>query len=234
MRDSRPSLILFITASVLAIIARIFNLELLLLLAKPMVVPAIFYYYLQTKRKKTNALFVTVLWLFFVGDMIMVLFPRDGILSVMLCTMVCYAILIKFAIEDCGIIKFNTFNIIFLSLLLLLLSYILFTILNLNIESIISHYLIYLVYGIILIVLVAICTFNYLSNSNATFLHLCSMALCMLVSDLFYCINKFIIELPIIDHINLFSQFMSYFFMVKYFNSRKKSLLRSSRIKKMQ
>jgi hypothetical protein len=78
-----------------------------------------------------------------------------------------------------------------------------------------------LTYGIVLIILIAVATFNYLSHSTGSFLHLSSMALCMLVSDLFYSINRFLIELPILDHINLFAQFMSYFFMVRYFNSRR-------------
>ncbi len=214
-------MILFGIAGALSIIAKVFDNELLMLIVKPMVVPAIFYYYLQTKTRKTSFLFSIVLWFFFIGDMIMVLFPLSGILWVMGCTMASYLILLKFVLEDRSAIKFSFFNIVFLTLLLILLGYILFTILNLNIDSIVRNYLMYLVYGIILISLVAISTFNYLSDNSAVYLHLCSMALCLLVSDLFYCINRFIIQLPIIDHINLFSQFMSYFFMVKYFNSRK-------------
>lgn len=234
MKDSRPSLILFIIASLIAIVAKAIDNEMLLLLAKPMVVPAIFYYYLQTKTRNTSVLFLVALWFFFIGDMIMVLFPKSGILWVMGCGITSYLILIYFAVKDRGLIKFNPFNIIFLTLLLLLLSYILFEILNLKIESITNNYLIYLTYGIVLITMVAISTFNYLSNSTAAFLHLCSMALCMMVSDLFYCINRFVIELPVIDHINLFSQFMSYFFMVKYFNSRKNDTVRNGKIKSVQ
>ena len=53
MKDSRPSLILFIVAGTLALVAKIFNLELLMIIAKPMVIPAIFYYYLQTKTRRS-------------------------------------------------------------------------------------------------------------------------------------------------------------------------------------
>lgn len=221
MKERRPSLILFITASLLVVIGKFFGMETLMLIAKPMVVPAIFYYYLQTKTRNVNLLFSLALWLFFASDMIMLLVPNAEILWVIGCGMVSYVIMLTFALEDCSRIKFNAFNIIFLTLLLLLLSYILFTILNLNIDRIASNYLIYLVYGIILIFLVTVSTFNYLSDSSAAFLNLCSMAWCMLVCDLFNFITRFIIHLSIVDHINLFSQFMSYFFMVKYFNSRK-------------
>jgi hypothetical protein len=42
----------------------------------------------------------------------------------------------------------------------------------------------------------------------------------MLVSDLLYCIDKFIFSSFSIDILNLLAQFVSYYFMVVYFNSR--------------
>ncbi|RZJ28567.1 MAG: hypothetical protein EOO48_09530 [Flavobacterium sp.] len=221
MKDSLPSLVLFVIAGTLALVAKICDIEVLMIVAKPMVIPSIFYYYLQTKTSKIDFWFCVALWCFFISDMVMVLFPQTGMVWIMVSCMISYIIMLKFAIDDCKVIKFSAFNIVFLAILLLLLSYILFTILNLNIDSIIGNYLLYLVYGIILILLVAVSAMNYLSDSSTAFLHLCSMALCMLVSDLFFCIFRFIIQLPVIDHINLFAQFMSYFFMVRYFNSRR-------------
>lgn len=229
MKDSRPSLILFIAASALALLAKIFDIEFLMIATKPMVIPAIFYYYLQTKTRKVSILFSLALWLFFVGDMIMVLFPDPeyGIFYIMGVGMAGYLILLKFAIEDRAVIKFNLFNIIFLALLLLLLGYFLFTILNLNIDSIAMNYMMYLIYGIVMISLAIVSAYNYLSENSSNFLYLSCMALCIVVSDLFYCISKFMIQLSIIDNINLFSQFMSYFFMVKYFNSRKSKVMQN-------
>ncbi len=46
------------------------------------------------------------------------------------------------------------------------------------------------------------------------------MAISMLVSDLLYCINEFIFSSSIIDGLNLIAQFISYFLMIEYFNSR--------------
>ena len=50
------------------------------------------------------------------------------------------------------------------------------------------------------------------------------MSLCMLISDLFYSINKFVIEIALLDHLNLFAQFVSYYFMVRYFVDRRSSV----------
>jgi hypothetical protein len=222
MKDSRPSLILFIVAGTLALVAKVFQMEELMIAVKPMVIPAIFYYYLQTKPMKVNLLFSLALWLFFVSDMVMVLFPMTGMPWIMITSMSSYLILIGFALYDRASIKFSAFNVVFITLLLILLGYFTFTILSLNVESIVSHYGMYLAYGIVLTSLAVISAANYLSDNSVVFLHLSCMALCMVVSDLFFCIYRFVIKLPVIDDINLFSQFMSYFFMVRYFNSRRK------------
>ena len=227
MKDSRPSLVLFVIASALALVAKVFDMETLMIVTKPMVIPAIFYYYLQTKTRPVNILFSLALWLFFVADMIMVLFPDPvyGIFWVMGAGIGGYLILLKFAVNDCPARKFNLYNIVFVGLLLLLLGYFLFTVLSLNNVSVQLNYVMYLVYGIVLISLATVSALNYLSNNSTVFLYLSSMALCIVVSDLFYCISKFMIRLPIIDNINLFFQFMSYFFMVKYFNARTPEIL---------
>jgi len=231
MKDSTPSLILFIVAGSFALLAKIFNLEDLMIATKPMVIPAIFYYYVQTKTRRANWLFTTALWLFFVSDMVMILFPYSGMPWIMVTSMTSYLIMIKFAVSDRTTLKFSAFNVVFITLLLFLLGYFVFTILNLNEEGIVSNYAMYLAYGIVLTTLAVVSAANYLSDNSTVFLHLSCMALCMVVSDLFFCIYRFMIKLPIIDDINLFSQFMSYFFMVKYFNSRKKVVKRQPQLK---
>lgn len=215
-------MILFIIAGTLALLAKIFNLEDLMIATKPMVIPAIFFYYLQTRTAPVNYLFSLALWLFFISDMVMILFPYSGMPWIMVTSMASYLIMIRFALRDRAAIKFSAFNVVFIALLLLLLGYFVFTILSLNIEGIVANYGMYLTYGIVLTLLATVSAANYLSDNGVIYLHLSCMALCMVVSDLFFCIYRFVINLAVIDHINLFSQFMSYFFMVSYFNSRKK------------
>ena len=65
MKDSLPSLVLFITAGTLALVAKICDIEVLMIVAKPMVIPAIFYYYIQTKTRDINFWFTLALWSFF-------------------------------------------------------------------------------------------------------------------------------------------------------------------------
>lgn len=221
MKDSRPSFILFVIASVGVIIGKILDWELLMLLTKPMVVPAIYYYYLQTKTGKVNLLFSIVLFLFFLGDMAMLLDPKFGLLVIMICGMLAHLLLIKMAFEDRMQLKFSFFNLFFLTLLLLLPSYILYLILHLKVDSIDQNYLLFLAYGVVLIFMVGISVINHLSHNDTASLYMAAMAVCLMVSDLLYSIAHFILHMPLLDHINLAVQFMGYFFMVKYFNSRR-------------
>ena len=221
MKDSRPSFILFVVASVGVLLGKAFDLELLMLLTKPMVIPAIFYYYLQTKTRNTNVLFSAVLALFFLGDMFMLLDPKSGLIGIMVCGMLAHLLLIELAVEDRMQLKFTFFNLFFLTLLLLLPSYILYLLLHLNVDSIDQHYLLFLVYGVVLIFLVGISIINHLSHHDTSSLYLTTTTLCLMVSDLLYSIARFIIDMPLLDHLNLAVQFMAYFFMVKYFNSRR-------------
>jgi hypothetical protein len=232
MKNSRPSLILFTIAALLVMVAKIFELDQMMLIVKPIVGPAIYFYYLQTRKKrKTNLLFSTAIWSFFVADMVIILYPTRGITAIMVCCMISYLILIKFAIEDCKKIKINSFNLVMTSLSLLLLSYVVYSLLVMSMDKIVGNFPLYLLYGIILVGLGIISVINYLSNTRTTFSYFCIMALCMIASDFFFCIHSYIVKMPLIDHINLFAQFVSYYFMVKYFNSRKVLVRKESKIK---
>ena len=66
MKDRNPSLILYIAATILVLVAKVFDDEVLMLITKPMVVPAIYYYYLQTKTRDVNVVFSVAVWLFFI------------------------------------------------------------------------------------------------------------------------------------------------------------------------
>ena len=224
MKDRNPSLILYIAATILVLVAKVFDDEVLMLITKPMVVPAIYYYYLQTKTRDVNVVFSVAVWLFFIADMITLLYGPGGILYVMGCGIASYLLLSYFAMTDAVVPRLSVVNAAFLVALTAVLGYWLYTILSMNIETINAHYTFYLAYGIVLVLLVAVSAFNFLSRSTPVYLNLCLMSLCMLISDLFYSINKFVIEIALLDHLNLFAQFVSYYFMVRYFVDRRSSV----------
>ena len=220
MKDSKPSFILYVLASVLAIAGRVMDCEILQLVAKPMVVPAIYYFYLQTKTRRTSWVFSAVLTAFFLGDMAMLLDPENGLFGVMIAGTVAHLLLINLALSDRSALKFSLFNLSFLAILLFLPSYILYTLLHLSVDSINENYFLFLSYGVILIFFVGLSVIQYLSHGDAPSLYLCTAALALLTSDLLYSISRFIMEMTLLVNINLAAQFLAYYFLVRYFNSR--------------
>lgn len=57
MKDSIPALILYIIAVIIAVLGIVVDNEILLLFSKPVIVPAIFFYYIQTSKTSINWFF---------------------------------------------------------------------------------------------------------------------------------------------------------------------------------
>lgn len=152
--------------------------------------------------------------------MIIMLYSQEFMSLILAPFMFSYIILLKFIFEDINFKAKSIYTIFYAVLVFVLLSLILYYILDLPVDKVINNNILFLFYGILLITLVTISTYTYLSNQNFNTLNLLLMAIAMLTSDLLYCINKFIFSFYIIDSLNLLAQFASYYFMVVYFNSR--------------
>ena len=231
MKDSKPSLYLFFIASILVILARIFDFEKVDWLLKPTIIPAILYYYLQTKTSKTNYLLLLVFLFFFIGDMIILMFPNGKLDWVLLSFAFGYVLLLYTVIKDFRFVKFKKIIILYTLIIAFFLLLLLNEILDLPVEEIINNHITFLVYGILLIIIATISIFNYLVNPNINSLNLFSMSLCFLISDLFYCFDKFVFSSFLFDIFNLATQFLSYFFMVKFFTTRSSLSINSIYIK---
>ena len=222
MRDKRPALILYGAAVTLVLVAKIFRIENLMLIAKPMVIPAIFYYYLQTKRAKINLLFSFGLLMFFIADMIMVVVNQADLVLLMFCAIVSYCVIIIFSIRDSRDLKMNLSHLLLWLLTMILPAAIILTFLNLQDDFFINNYLVCALYGVVLLSMLGISIYNYISKANNAFLYLCIATVCLFLSDLFYCVHVYMIKLPVISILNLITQLVSYFFIVRYFNLRKR------------
>ena len=75
MRTKQIALILYVMCCLLAIFAAITDNDMLMLLSKPAIIPAILYYYLTSKTTKVNWILFSVLMLNFIGDTIVLLKP---------------------------------------------------------------------------------------------------------------------------------------------------------------
>lgn len=218
--EAKIPLYLFIVSSLVFVFSETLGIEMIGFFVKPIIIPSIFFYYLMTKNNKVSFLFSFIFLLFFFGDMIIMLYSQEFMSLILVPFMISYIILLKFILEDLSFSKKKAHNVIYSFLVFTLLSFILYYILDLPVDKVINNSLLFLFYGLLLITLLTISSYIYLSNPNFNSLNLLLMSISMLVSDLLYCIDKFIFSSFIIDVLNLLSQFVSYYFMVIYFNSR--------------
>ena len=220
MKDSKSALYLFVSASLVVIISSVFKYENIVMLAKPMIIPSAFFYYLQTKKTALNISIASIFVSFFIGDMIILVLGDAAIRIILLTFLVGYLILLKTIVEDLIKIEFNFSSLLYVFILMILLAGILYFILDLPITQIIDNYWIFMIYGVVLITLVLLATYYYVSNQNINSFNLLIATLAMLLSDLFYCLYNYVMKSSILDAMNLFTQFLSYYLLIKYYNSR--------------
>lgn len=219
MDKSRVALILFITAGILFLLSIFFKLEILELVAKPMIIPSMMmYYFFELKRKKHDVIFVTSLLLFFFGDMAHMIDVNAlyGI-GLFLFTMP-YLIIIFFITKDLIAIykeeKKTDFTFIIVLLILLGLLYSVLSFLEPN--STLEFY-IYIFFGLQLVVLGVLTSVLYYNDPSKKNFFLVLTVSAFIMSDLFFILNKSFYELTLFKLINGGTQTISYLFYVKYF-----------------
>lgn len=217
MKTETAALILYLTASLTAVIATMFEFELLILISRPIVVPAILFYYLSIKEGKANPLFVSVLLLNFIGETIILLEIENSTLIIMVPYFLSYLLMIKFAIADVLKIRFNRKGLIIGIVVFGFLMYLLYVLVQLFMDTSEELVIPVIVYGIMLSVYLCMATYCYYSNSSMTMLFLLLTALAGSLSDIFYVLFTLIFHFPGFYYFEFAIQLVSYFFMVKYF-----------------
>lgn len=220
MKDSKSALYLFISASLIVILSSVLKYDNIVMLAKPMIIPSAFFYYLQTKKTPLDLSVAAIFISFFIGDMIILVLGDSAIKMILLTFLIGYLMLFKSIVEDLIKIEFYFSSLLYVFVLMILLVGILYFILDLPITQIIENYWLFMIYGIVLIVLVLLSTYNYVSNQNINSFNLLIATLSMLLSDLFYCFYNYVMKSSLLDAMNLFTQFLSYYLLIKYYNSR--------------
>ena len=220
MKDSKSALYLFISASLIVILTSVLKYDNIVMLAKPMIIPSAFFYYLQTKKTPLDLSVTAIFVSFFIGDMIILVLGDSAIKMILLTFLIGYLMLFKSIVEDLIKIEFYFSSLLYVFVLMILLVGILYFILDLPITQIIENYWLFMIYGIVLIVLVLLSTYNYVSNQNINSFNLLIATLSMLLSDLFYCFYNYVMKSSLLDAMNLFTQFLSYYLLIKYYNSR--------------
>ena len=222
MRTSKVALMLYMVCSILAVTATIIGNETVVLLSKPAVIPAIFFYYLSVKRKrKVDLYFILVLALSFAGDTIALLKLENETEILMIPFFLSYVLLLKFAIEDVRKMKFNISGVLLSVFVFLFLMYILYSLIELFSDTYADLVVPVIIYGVVLGIFVSTAVYCFYSKNSSFTFYLAMAALLSVVSDVFYIMFSLIFHFPSFNYFELTVQLFSYFFIVKYFVLRK-------------
>lgn len=227
LRTKHVALRLYIFCSTLAVLATIIDNDLMMLLVKPAVVPAILYYYLTCKTTKVNWLFISVLMLNFIGDTIVLLEIKEQTLIIMVPYFISYLILFYFSIQDVRKMKFVKSGILVTTLIFCFLMYVLFELIQMFIDTNPELIIPVIVYGIVLAAFGCVAIYSYYSKVVAFTFYLLMFVITSIVSDVFYMLFHFLFQIPLLNYIEFMLQLVSYYFVVKYFISREKYIRKS-------
>lgn len=224
LRTKKVALRLYILCSILAVIATITHNDLMILLAKPAVIPAIIYYYLSSKTNKVNWLFITVLILNFIGDTIVLLEIKDQTLIIMIPYFISYLILLNFSIQDVRRMKLIKSGIIISTLIFCFLMYVVYELVQMFNDTNPELVIPVIVYGIVLGSFGCIAVYCYYTKITAFTFYLLMFVIASIVSDVFYMLFNFLFQIPFLNHFEFALQLLSYYFLVKYFVMRENRL----------
>lgn len=216
MKINSPSFFLYLFASIFSVIGIVIENEFITLLMKPMIIPAILYYYLQIKKEKINWLFVIALSSNFFSDMLVLFKLSDGDALIALLNMFSYLIFIYFTVKDISLKNLSNIKFFYFALIVIGCSTILYVVLGLmsGLDDFFNN--LYIIYGIVLCTLASIIGFNHLNQQNEKTFYALIMCICFITSDVFFAVYNFYLNLEIFIVLNVTVQFASYYYMVKY------------------
>lgn len=220
MKTNNPSLFLYLFASIFVVIGIIMGNEPMVFLMKPMIIPAILYYYIQIKKEKTNWFFIIALLSNFSSDMLVLFKLDNGDALIALLNMVSYSMFLYFAIKEISLNNLSNMKFFYFALIVIGCITILYVILGLmsGLDNFYNN--LYIVYGVLLCTLSSIIGFNHINKQNEKTFYALIMCICFITSDVFFAIYNFYLNLEVFVVLNVIAQFTSYYYMVRYITTR--------------
>lgn len=209
----------YFLAVFLFLLGTIFQIDVVIKISKPLIIPFILAYYFIKNENQVDFLFVLTLLFFFTGEILYLIDPKEFYKVGLLFFAIPYLVLIYLIFKDnLSLLKTkdskNDFTYIFIFILLtvLLVSVLLF------IETgSIKQFLFYLFFGIQLVVLGVLTSFVYYNRPNKAHFFLILAVATFIISDLFFVLNKEMNDIIMLSFVNALSQMVSYYFIVMYF-----------------
>lgn len=218
MKANRPSLILYFTAFFFTILFDIFQYDYLTICTKSIVVPSIFFYFYSSNNFRINTTQTLVFVLCFTGEVFHLMNVAISDLGSLICFLLVYLTLLKMiVIDEKKKMKFKRSDVLPITLVVLLVVYLLFSVLSLQFDRMRDFHFIYGFYGIVLSGLGIICYAKYITRGTYIRLLLTLMVTCFIFSDIFFIFNEYFPQSLVLSLVSDITQILSYFFMAKYF-----------------
>jgi hypothetical protein len=220
MEIKEYGLLLYFTATIAAIISVALGFETLRLFTNPVVIPAIAFYYIFEKQEKYSHLYGVVLFLCFIGD-ILIFLNLDVVLYIMIPYFISYLVLFSFLIQDIRKVFFNKKAFIISSIIFLCLLFLVFLLVKSLVETNFKLVIPVTVYGLFLSIYGSTGIYYFIRNKTILAKYLLFFIVLSIFSDVFFVVFKLISSFHNLVYIEFGAQLFSYYYMVKYFSLRK-------------
>lgn len=221
---SKPALLLYFIACAVFMLSVIIGNSDLMLISKPVIVPAIFFYYLQERRLHVNWVYACIIGLFFVGDMILLIDSNDYFPIMITLFLFGYLLYFKGIFDDFIKIRSHFVNKTHLLVLLIcvfLLVFLQISIMDIVLESKTDYLWLLMIYGVVLVLIGLISSWNYIMHPSGYTTLMILTSLSFIISDVFYILKKESLGIDIFEYLNNLTQALSYYFLTKYFLLKK-------------
>jgi hypothetical protein len=218
MKGITPALFLYFISGFLFVSSIIFGAEYLTMIFKPIIIPSIFFYYLQKSDGKASFWFSIILIFLFISN-IFNLFD-DKLFYVLVFNLFAYIILffsiLKIFIR-LKLKKFDNVNLMFVFITFLFLCFLLYITLFMIFDSNFELYLIIILYAVALLFLAGLSTIMSMQNHNEGNDYLLIAVFCFITSDLFFALYYYYYDFLFFRYISIISNTISFYFLVNYF-----------------
>ena len=199
--------------------------EIMTLISRSIIVPAIFLYYIQTKTKKLDFLALILCVFFFIGEIIIQTRPENSLSWLSLIYIISYILFTirlykdfnyKILIDQNKSFYYKSIFILFI------LIFIFFQTIDLIFTLNFEYKFLFISCAIVLLLMAILSSIGLLLNKNNLYISLFISVLLFIISDLFFALQLYYVEFFWIKLITIITQTLTYLFVIKFFLEKEK------------
>ncbi len=220
MKEITPALFLYFASGFLFFASIILGFEHLTILFKPIIIPSIFFYYMQKNIGKINLWFFVSLVFFFISNVLNLFEYENSLLHVMIFNLLAYTILLFFTLKvflKFKLSSFDNINLMFIFIMFVFLSCMLYVALFMIFDTNFEFYLIIILYAFVLLFLGLLSTIISVINHNQGNNYLLTAIFCFIICDLFFALYYYYYDFVFFRYISVLCNVISFYFLINYF-----------------